>query len=405
MTEAAADSISRFASAEAASAAGAGRALRALQVLPALEPGGVARGAVDVAVALEEAGGASFVASAGGPLLRDLERRGVRHVALPLDSKNPLVMYRNARRLAAVVRANGIGIVHARSRAPAWSTHFAARRTGARFVTTFHGAYNGIAGPKRLYNSVMARGRRVIAISDFIARHVRDVYRVDLERLVTIPRGIDAGIFDPASVGAARVVRLAGAWRLPDSLPVVMLPGRLTRWKGHAVLIEALARLKRRDLCCVLVGSDQGRARYRRELERLTASLGLGSVVRIADHCRDMPAAYMLADVVVSASTDPEAFGRVTAEAQAMGRPVVATVHGASRETIVPGETGWLVPPGDPEALARALDRALGIGADRRYVLAARARRHVRENLTVELMCGRTLAVYESLMGEAPIPA
>ena len=376
-----------------------------LQVLPALEPGGVARGAIDVATALAKAGGASIVASAGGPFVRDLERMDVRHVALPLDSKSPLVMRRNVGALMAVVRDNDIGIVHARSRAPAWSAVFAARRTGAHFVTTFHGAYSGATGPKRLYNSVMARGRRVVAISDFIARHVSDVYRVEPERLVTVPRGIDTRTFDPANVDAERVVRLAGAWRLPDGVPVVMLPGRLTRWKGHAVLIAALARLERRDVCCVLVGSDQGRARYRGELERLTDSFGLGGTVRIVDHCRDMPAAYMLADAVVSASTSPEAFGRVTAEAQAMGRPVVATGHGASRETVVPGETGWLVPPGDPEALARALDRVLRVDPDARRVLAARARRHVTENLTVELMCERTLAVYGSLTDEASAPA
>ena len=376
-----------------------------LQVLPALEPGGVARGAIDVATALAKAGGASIVASAGGPFVHDLEKMDVRHVTLPLESKNPLVVRRNVGALTAVVRDNDIGVVHARSRAPAWSAVFAARRTGAHFVTTFHGAYSGGAGPKRLYNSVMARGRRVIAISDFIARHVSDVYRVEPERLVTIPRGVDTQAFAPANVDAERVVRLADAWRLPDGVPVVMLPGRLTRWKGHAVLIAALARLGRRDLCCLFVGSDQGRARYRGELAEMANSLGLGDMVRIVDHCRDMPAAYMLADVVVSASTSPEGFGRITAEAQAMGRPVIATEHGGSRETIIPDETGWLTPPGDPGALARALDRALDIDGDARRVLAARARRHVTENLTVELMCERTLAVYESLTDEASVPA
>lgn len=405
MTGAATDSTTRAGPAETGSRRGAGGALRVLQVLPALEPGGVARGAIDVATALAKAGGASIIASAGGPFVRDLEQMGVRHVALPLDSKNPLVMRRNVEALTAVVRDDDIGVVHARSRAPAWSAIFAAQRTGARFVTTFHGAYSGGGGPKRLYNSVMARGRRVIAISDFIARHVSDVYRVEPERLVTVPRGIDTKTFAPANVDAERVARLADAWDLPGGVPVVMLPGRLTRLKGHAVLIAALARLERRDLCCVLVGSDQGRARYRDELERLTESRGLRGMVRIVDHCRDMPAAYMLADVVVSASTRPEGFGRVTAEAQAMGLPVIATEHGACRETIVPDETGWLVPPDDPEALARTLNRVRHVGPDARRVLAVRARRHVTENLTVELMCERTLAVYESLVGETSVPA
>lgn len=399
MTEAVTDFITRPTREEAAPGAGIGP--RVLQILPALETGGVARGAVDIATSLARAGGVSIVASAGGPLVYDLEKVGIRHITLPLDSKNPLVMHRNAGELTALIYDNKIDIVHARSRAPAWSALFAARRTGAQFVTTYHGTYNGGSGLKKLYNSVMTRGGRVIAISHFIARHVQETYRLEPDRLVTIPRGINTEHFDPANVSAERVIQLVNAWRLPDGVPVVMLPGRLTRWKGQAVLIKALDHLETRDLCCVLVGSDQGRTRYRSELEQLTSSLGLGGVVRIVDHCRDMPAAYMLADVVVSASTDPEAFGRVTAEAQAMGRPVVATEHGASRETIVPDHTGWLVPANNPDALARALHVALSIDAATRQAFAQRARSHVTENLTVELMCERTLALYDSLVGKA----
>ena len=401
MTEAATDSITRPTREEMERSGKKGGGPRVLQILPALETGGVARGAVDVAAALAQAGGSSIVASAGGPLVYDLEKIGIRHVTLPLDSKNPLVMHRNAGELTAHIYDNKIDIVHARSRAPAWSALFAARRAGIHFVTTYHGTYNGGYAAKKFYNSVMARGRRVIAISDFIAGHIQETHRVEAERLVTILRGINTEHFDPSTVSAERVIQLVNAWRLPDGLPVIMLPGRLTRWKGQAVLIKALAHLKGRDLCCVLVGSDQGRTRYRTELEQLTNSLHLGGVVRIVDHCRDMPAAYMLADVVVSASTDPEAFGRVTAEAQAMGRPVVATEHGASKETIIPDQTGWLVPAGDPTALAQALDEALSIDAAARQTLAESARRHVLQHLTVELMCGRTLELYDSLVGKA----
>lgn len=402
MTEAATDSTTRPTEEEAAPDRNVGNRPRVLQVLPALETGGVARGAIDVAASLAQAGGTSLVASAGGPLVYDLEKIGLRHITLPLNSKNPLVMHRNAGELTSLIYDNKINIVHARSRAPAWSALYAARRAGAQFVTTYHGTYNSGSGLKKLYNSVMTRGVRTIAISDFIAGHVQDIYRVEAPRLVTIPRGINTENFDPANVSAERVIQLVNAWRLPDGVPVIMLPGRLTRWKGQAVLIKALARMERRDLCCVLVGSDQGRTRYRSELEELTSSLGLGEIVRIVDHCRDMAAAYMLADVVVSASTDPEAFGRVTAEAQAMGRPVVATEHGASRETIVPDRTGWLVPPNNPDALARALEVALNIDAPTRQALADQARRHVVENLTVELMCERTLAVYDSIVGSSP---
>lgn len=368
--------------------------VRVLQVLPTLEVSGVSRGALDVALALEIAGGKSLVASAGGPLGYELKKAGISHVNLPLDSKNPFTIHRNAGLLTSLIYDNKIDIIHARSRAPAWSAMFAAQRTGKHFVTTFHGTYNGSRGAKKLYNSVMARGEKVIAISDFIAQHVRGVYRVEPSRLVTVPRGIDTTYFDSSNVSAERVMQLAQGWRLLDGAPVVLLPGRLTRWKGQSVLIKALAKLGRTDLNCVLVGSDQGREHYRRELLALTESLGLGRIVRIVGHCSDMPAAYMLADVVVSASTDPEAFGRVTAEAQAMGRPVVATEHGGSRETIVNGKTGWLTPPGDPEALAAAISGALSINISSRKSLADRARRHITQNLTVSLMCKRTLAVY-----------
>ncbi len=402
MTEAQTDSITHPTAEEAGEQRHPGTGPRVLQVLPALETGGVARGAIDIAAALVKAGGASLVVSAGGPLVYDLEKIGLRHITLPLDSKNPFIMHRNAGELTALIYDNKIDIVHARSRAPAWSALFATRRAGCHFVTTYHGTYNGGSGLKKLYNSVMTRSGRVIAISDFIAGHVQETYRVERSRLITIPRGINTENFDPGNVSAERVIQLVNAWRLPDGVQVLLLPGRLTRWKGHAVLLRALARMQRRDLCCVLVGSDQGRTRYRAELENLTNSLGLGEVVRIVDHCRDMAAAYMLADVVVSASTDPEAFGRVTAEAQAMGRPVVATDHGASRETIISDQTGWLVPPNNPDALAQALEVALGIDASTRQDLADRARRHVTENLTVELMCERTLAVYESLVDHEP---
>ncbi len=376
------------------------RAPAVLQVLPSLHTGGVERGTCDVAAALARAGWRAFVASAGGPMARELERAGAHHVTLPLDSKNPLVMRRNAERLAALVIANRIDIVHARSRAPAWSARSAARRTNRPFVTTFHGTY-GHANPiKRRYNRVMTSGDRVIAISDFIAGHIRETYGVDEGRLVTVPRGIDLARFDPAAVSAQRMAQLAAAWRLPDGMPVVMLPGRFSRWKGHGVLLDALAELGRNDIRCQLVGSEQGSRRRRRALEGRIAKNGLDSVVAIVDDCRDMAAAYMLADVVVSASTDPEAFGRVVAEAQAMGRPVIASDHGGARETVLSGETGWLVPPADPRALARTLEAALRLDSPTREAVAVAARAHIAGRFTVERMCEQTLAVYASLLGK-----
>ncbi|MBI3516504.1 MAG: glycosyltransferase family 4 protein [Proteobacteria bacterium] len=369
-----------------------------MQVLPALVTGGVERGTLDVAAAIVQAGGTALVASAGGPMVRELERLGARHVTLPLDRKAPWAILGNRRRLAALIVAEQVDIVHARSRAPAWSALGAARRTGRAFVTTFHGTYNFRSPWKRWYNAIMAKGDRVIAISEFIGQHIRENYAIDPAHLRVIPRGIDVVAFDPAKVTAERLAALSSAWRLPDGAPVVMLPGRLARWKGHATVITAVHRVARSDVVCVLVGGDHGRRGYRRELESLAQSLGITNRLRIVGDCRDMPAAYMLADVVVSASTDPEAFGRITAEASAMGRAVVATDHGGSRETIQPGTTGWLVPPGDSAALARAIDTVLNLSAVERVTLGARARAFVEERFSKARMCAATLQVYAELL-------
>ncbi|MBF0326231.1 MAG: glycosyltransferase family 4 protein [Alphaproteobacteria bacterium] len=376
-----------------------------LQVLPALVTGGVERGTVDVAAALAEAGWRSIVASTGGPMVRELIRAGAEHIELPLASKNPLVIRKNTERLIRLIEDKGVDLVHARSRAPAWSAYGAAQRTNAHFVTTFHGTYNlGWFGLKQKYNAVMTKGERVIAISEFIAEHTRRVYGLEPERIRVIHRGVDLAKFDPTRVSQERIIQLANRWRLPDGYPVIMLPGRLTRWKGQAVLIEALAELGRHDIRCLLVGSDQGRASYRQELVDLVKKRNLTDVVHIVDECNDMPAAYMLTDVVVSASTDPEAFGRVVIEAQAMGRPVIATDHGAPREIVAHGRTGWLAAPGDASALAQAVGRFLALTEAERGTIADLGQRFVRANFTKEAMCARTLAVYrEVLSGEAPV--
>lgn len=369
-----------------------------LQVLPMLETGGVERGTIEVAEALVRTGFRALVASAGGRLVPELIHLGAEHIALPLASKDPWVMWRNAAKLAAAIREHRIAIVHARSRAPAWSARLAARRTGARWVTTYHGTYNEGFPLKRRYNAVMASGERVIAISGFIAEHLMARHGTDPARVRIIPRGVDPRRFDPAIVSGERIVKLARAWRIPDDAPVVLLPGRLTRWKGQEVLIEALNRMQRRDAVAVLAGDDQGRHGYRAGLEALAERLGLGARVRIVGDCADMPAALMLADVAVSASIEPEAFGRVVVEAQAMGRPVVATAHGGALETVLPDDTGWLVPPGDAEALAAALDHALALDEEARAALGERARAAVLARYTTERMCAATLEVYRELL-------
>ena len=370
-----------------------------LQVLPALDTGGVEKGTLEMVQAIAGAGGTALVASAGGRMVRQMERAGGRHVLLPLASKNPLRILRNAGRLAALIRAERVTLVHARSRAPAWSAWLAARRTGVHFITTAHGVYREDFPGKRRYNAVMARGERVIAISHHVARQLIARHRLDPARIRVIPRGVDPEAFDPGRIGGERIAALAAALRLPDGAKVVMLPGRLTRWKGQAVLIDALARMARLDAVAVLVGSDQGRHRYAAELVARAAALGVADRVRLAGHCDDMPAALALADVVVNASTDPEPFGRTVIEAQAMGRPVIVPDHGGVAETVAPGATGWLVPPNDSAALAAALDRALAMDEAERDALGKRARASVIASYTTARMQAATLAVYRELLG------
>ena len=374
-----------------------------LQVLPRLVAGGAERGAIDVAVTLAEAGGTSLVASQGGPMEYELQRAGIAHLTLPLASKNPLVMYRNVGRLVRLIQAHDVDIVHARSRAPAWSAAAAVKRTGRHFVTTFHGAYEAGGLLKRRYNGIMVKGERVIANSEFIARHIRETYKVDPARVRLIRRGIDLERFHPQRASAERVIQLANKWRLPDGVPVVMLPGRLTRWKGHALLIEALTRLRDLELLGVIVGSDLGRGAYRAELERRIARHGLASRVFLPGHCDDMPAAYMLADVVVSASIYPEAFGRVISEAQAMGCPVVASDHGGAREQVLCNRTAFLFPPGDAAVLADRIREALALGAPAREHLAAEARAHIEANFDKKHMCAATLALYREILCAAAL--
>lgn len=369
-----------------------------LQVVPSLNTGGVERGAIDIAAAITKAGGTAIVASEGGSMAHELTRAGALHITLPLASKNLWVMYRNIGRLARIIVAHQVDIVHARSRAPAWSARAAAKRTGRHFVTTFHGTYNIENRFKRRYNAIMTTGERVIANSHFIAQHIRENYNVSPSRLRVIQRGVDLQRFDPEKVSAERVIKLATDWRLPDGVPVVMLPGRLTRWKGQRLLIEALALLSDIELRGIIIGADQGRVAYRRELETLIERLGLSSKVHILDHCNDMAAAYMQADVVVSASTDPEGFGRVVSEGQAMGRPVVASDHGGVREQVIEGHTAFLFPPGDAAALSEAIRKALSLTAEERDKLAQTATRHARENFSKDRMCAVTLDLYKELL-------
>jgi glycosyltransferase involved in cell wall biosynthesis len=371
-----------------------------LQILPALDGGGVERGTVDMVQAIAAAGGRALVASAGGRLVPQVERAGGEHIGLALMTKDPFNIWINAGRLARIIRRERVDLVHARSRAPAWSAYWAAQRTGIPFVTTWHGIYGEDFPGKRTYNSVMARGARVIAASQTIAARVLGTYGVDPSRLRIIPRGVDTSIFDPDAVVGDRVHRLAQAWRIPTDARMVLLPARLTRWKGAEALLEAASLVNRQEVFWVLTGNDGGGGAFTRALLRRARRRKLLSNVRLPGHCDDMHAAIMLADVVVSASLKPEPFGRSIIEAQAMRRPVVAFAHGGAAETIVDGETGYLVPPGNTVELAAAIAHALDLGTDERASLGQRARESIEAHYTVAAMQSATLAVYDEVLAE-----
>lgn len=375
-----------------------------LQVLPALGTGGVERGTIEVAGAIKAAGWNAIVVSSGGPLERQLERVDALHFTLPVHSKNPLRWGRTARALADIAKKHNVDILHARSRVPGWICSKVTKLTGIPFMTTFHGRYGDSNPFKRIYNSIMVSGERVIAISYYIADVIMQRYKINPANLRIIQRGVDLDLFDPEKVSAERMIKLANEWRLPDDKPVVMLPGRVTRWKGHHTLLDALATLTDVAPRCLIVGPYAGKETYKAELDAKVKQLGLEALVHFVGDCQDMPAAYKVADVVVNASVDPEPFGRTIVEAQAMGRPVVANDHGGARETVIPAETGWLVKPNDVVAMARALRTALTLSEERRAEVAENCIKNARDNFSRQAMCARTLSVYAELLGAMPAP-
>jgi glycosyltransferase involved in cell wall biosynthesis len=384
-----------------------------LQIVPQLDAGGAELSAVEIAEAVVRAGGRAMVLSEpGGRLAPRVTAAGGEVIAFPAATKNPLELLANARAIARKVAAEGVDLIHARSRAPAWSALWAARRAEIPFVTTYHGAYNETNALKRLYNSVMARGDVVIANSRYTADLIASRYGTPRERLDVIHRGVDAGAFDPQAVAPDRVAELRRRWGLAPELRVILQAARLTRWKGQGVLIDALARLRQRGglqgAVAILAGDAQGRDGYVKELQAQIERLELMQHVRLVGHVEDIAAAYAASHVTVVASIEPEAFGRTAIEAAALACPVIATNIGAPPETVMAQPTvvqqkttGWLVPANDPGVLAHALAAALALEPAERLAIGTRARRHVLANFTTETMQRRTLAVYDRLLGTA----
>jgi glycosyltransferase involved in cell wall biosynthesis len=370
-----------------------------LQVLPRLESGGVERGTIEITAAIAQAGMRALVASAGGAMVAQVARAGGEHIPMPLDRKNPFVIRANAWRLYRLIKARGVRIIHARSRAPAWSAYYAAKWAGIPFMTTFHGAYGTESALKKRYNSVMVKGARVIAVSEFIREHILAHYNVDPLHIRTIARGVDFNQFDDSKILPSRIQELSKSWMLFDNFaPVILCPGRISRIKGQHVLIEALAALSDLPFLCIIAGSVQGHEDYRDELLERIRTLRLEGKVRIVPPTQSMAEAYTLSGLVVVPSVQAESFGRVAIEAQAMGRLVVATDHGGARETIVNNETGYLAPPGDAAALAEAIRYALLRDERTVKAMAQFARQHVRQHFSSEQMQAATIAVYRELL-------
>lgn len=384
----------------------AGRTI--LQIVPDLDAGGVERTTVDIAAALAEAGARPLVATTGGRLVPELQAKGGIFLPFPAATKNPLAMLANVRKLQRLCRDEGVDVLHARSRAPAWSALAAARGLRIPFVTTYHGAYAGRSAAKVLYNSVMARGDVVIANSHYTADLIARNHPFARDRVRVIHRGTDLRAFSPRAVAPERVDRLRTAWGVDPDKRIVLLAARLTGWKGQTLLVEATRLLidrGQKDLVVVLAGDPQGRDAFVKDLDSLVAKLNLQNVVKRVGHCADMPAAFLAAALVAVPSTEPEAFGRSAVEAQAMGAPVIVADHGAVPETVLAPpqvhasqRTGWRVPPGDPAALADAMAAALAMGASAQDALAARARAHVEQHFSLEHMIAETLDVYAALL-------
>ena len=368
-----------------------------LQVLPHLNSGGLVSGAIEISEALQKAGMNSFVASEGGRREREITRVGGKVINFSLGSKNPIIMLLNVYKLSRIIKKYKINIIHARSRAPAWSAYFAAKKMGIPFVTTFHGTYSIQNKLKKKYNSIMVKSDRVIAISRFINNHILSNYNIDKDKIVTIHRGINIERFNYLKVADERLISLLNIFNIPEDSFVVLLPGRITRWKGHILLIEAIFKLQRSDIICLFVGDSQGRNKYYEELEKTLDKFKLKNNFRIIPNQSDMATIYKLADVVVSSSLDPEAFGRVIVEAQAMGRPTISANHGGGSEIIIDGLTGWLFKPGNADDLSDKINKALSLNKDNRDKLAINAIKRAKLNFNNETMCAKTLQVYAEL--------
>jgi len=379
--------------------------LKVLQVIPKLGYGGAETGCYDLAHYLHENNCTSFIATSGGDLIKFIDKKKVKLFRLPVHSKNPLIIIFNTFALVFIILVNGISIVHARSRAPAWSCFFATKITRKKFVTTFHGTYNFNNSIKKFYNSIMVRSNLIIAGSNFIFSHINKNYSRYLgakKKLLVIFRGINVDYFDPSTTTETQEKQLLIDWQIDKSKKIILLPGRLTSWKGQESFIEALSLVNKElgydSFYGVILGSDQGRNVYKKKIIRLVEQHRLTNQLKFIEHCKNMPVAYKISDLIVSASIEPESFGRVAVEAQSMKKPILASDIGGSNETVENGKTGFLFEAGNPVSLSNKILEILKLDESTLKSVGNEGRKNIIKKFNVEKMCFSTYSEYKKLL-------
>ncbi len=379
--------------------------LKVLQVIPKLGYGGAETGCFDVAHYLAENNCKSFIVTSGGELIKFVNKEKVKLIKLPVHSKNPFIILFNTIALIFVIFFYNISIVHARSRAPAWSCLLATKITGRRFVTTFHGTYNFNSKIKKFYNSVMARSNLVIAGSNFIFSHIKDNYSNYLHiknKLLVIFRGINVDYFDPTTKTEIEEKKLLKSWEIESNKKIILLPGRLTYWKGQELFLEAInlvnTQLGYEAFYAVILGNDQGRDLYKKKLIRLSEQYRMTKQVKFIDHCKDMALAYKVSDIIVSASIEPEAFGRVSVEAQSMEKIIIASNIGGSNETVIDKKTGYLFESGNLKSLSETILKVLSLDETTSKTVGIESRKNIVSKFNVEKMCFSTYSEYKKLL-------
>ena len=378
--------------------------IKVLQVIPKLGFGGAETGCYDLAHYLYEQDCKSYIATSGGELLKYVDKKKVKIIKLPVHSKNPILILLNGIILTFIILFLNINIVHARSRAPAWSCLIATKLSFRKFVTTFHGTYNFGSNIKKFYNSVMVKSDLLIAGSNFIFSHINDNYPNYLnpkKKFLVIFRGINTEYYDSDNLKKNSVDKLKTLWQIDDNSKVILLPGRLTSWKGQELFIESISKFKKLnsdlDFTAVILGNDQGRKVYKKKLERLVEQFNLTTDFRFIEKCEYMPAAYMLADIIVSPSIEPEAFGRVSVEAQSMKKPIIASNIGGSNETIIDNKTGILFESGNADSLSQKMNEIINLDTLTLELMGKEGRKNVINRFNIEKMCLNTYSEYKKL--------